>query len=700
MGDLKINSNLLFLIVLSIISIWYNYYMELNKIIIGLLEKLYKEELLELDESKVLDFFSISKNELKKITSFTRFFYFHNEKIKLRNNLRIGTIQKRKLVDFLVTPQGDNRLVYKALAFDGDLVLMDLLNEKILIYLKRSITHLIATVKFSKRSKPYFILDSIEEYHLELTTDAPLIKGAIIYVEIDEIIGDKILGTYLKTIAHEDDPDAETLKIVYHKGWPIEFSDEALLEADEVSVDYEYELKNRRDLRNLLTFTIDGEDAKDLDDAISIELIDNNYQVGIHIADIGYLVKEGTKLDEEALLRGTSVYLVDRVIPMLPHAISNGVGSLNEGVDRLTLSCFVTFDENYKILDYEIVKSVINSKKRLTYKEVNQLFEKDKWKHHHEISDALLKLYEIAKFLEISRKQTGTIDFESTELKFITKNRRVVKIEKRQSGPAERMIEALMILANETVANHMHNLQYPSVYRIHEMPDLDRLMESVKTIEKLGFKVKTKDFRNPKTISELTDMALKTRYHKIVSMLVLKAMKRAKYTAYRDIHYGLNSQCYTHFTAPIRRYPDLILHRVIHDLLFKGANFEKRFNYYDANLPEILKDNSNQERLAIDIERDVEKLASIEFLNNNLDKTYKGQIVSILPSGMFIELTNGIEGFSALRNMSSYFYYFEETLNYINDFGLEYKLGDFVLVEYIGYNIERLEIDFKIIKKV
>ena len=257
-----------------------------------------------------------------------------------------------------------------------------------------------------------------------------------------------------------------------------------------------------------------------------------------------------------------------------------------------------------------------------------------------------------------------------------------------------------MILANETVATHLNNLEYPSVYRIHEKPDLDRLMESVKMIEKIGFKVETKDFSNPKTIARLTSLAEKTRYKKIVSMLVLKAMKRAKYVSYKDIHYGLNSQCYTHFTAPIRRYPDLILHRIIHSLLFQEENFEKMYRYYDNILPEVLKDASNQERLAIEIERDVEKLAAIDFLNNNEDNIYKGQIVAILPSGMFIELSNGIEGFCALRSLSSYFYYLEDTLNYVNDFGVEYKLGDFVLVEYIGYNIDRLEIDFKILKKV
>ncbi len=675
--------------------------MKLNNLLIDLLLKFYEENETSLNEDVVFEAFNTSKEALRKTSHFNMLFYFHNEMIKLRSNLKIGYIQKRKTVDFLISKDIDTRLVYKALAFDGDLVLMDLANEKILAYLKRSKTHLIATVEFSKKNKPYFILDNEPLYHLELTSDAPLIKGAIIFVLIDEIVENKIYGTYLKTIGHEDDPDIETLKIIYSKGWPIEFSEEVLAEADRVSFDLEYEKEKRVDLSHLLTFTIDGDDAKDFDDAISLEVVDDKYKLGIHIADIGYLVKKDSLLDIEAQERATSLYLVDRVIPMLPHAISNGVGSLNEGEHKLTLSVIITFDKKYKMIDYEILKSIIVSDKRLTYNEVNKLFYEGKFKHQEEIKTALLKLYDLSKHLIKERELTGTIDFESTELVFITdRNRKIINVEKRESKDAERLIESFMILANETVAKHLNDLNYPSVYRINEKPDFDRLLDSVIVISKLGFNVDTKVFSNPKTFAKLTALADKTRYKKIVSMLVLKAMKRAKYTAYKDIHYGLNSMCYTHFTAPIRRYPDLILHRIIHDLLFQEGNFEKMFKYYDTNLPEILKHSSNQERLAIDISRDVEKLAAIEYLNNNLDKTYKGQIVAILPSGMFIELTNGIEGFCALRTLPSYFYYLEDSLNYINDYGVEYKLGDFVLVEYIGYNIDRLEIDFTILKKV
>lgn len=660
----------------------------------------YEQAVQDLSLDLIFDEFGLRIEELIELPSFKKYFYVHNGIIKLRANLRVGKIQKRKTVDFLLTQSEDYRLVFKALAFDGDLVLMDLTNESILLYLKRGITHLIATVNLSKKGKPFFTLDFESDYHLEVKSEAPFIKGAIIYLQIDEIIKNKVICTYLKTIAHVDDPDAEMLKIVYKHEWPVEFSEELLHEADNLTVDYQLERQNRLELTNLLTFTIDGEDAKDLDDAISLVETNDGYQVGIHIADIGYLVKEGSLIDIEAEKRGTSLYLVDRVIPMLPHQISNGVGSLTAGEEKLTISVLFNITKDYKVVNYEINQSIIKSSKRLSYTEVNQLIELNHFNHGEKIKNALMKLYEFSKFLIEERKKKGTIDFESIELKFIMAENRIVRIEKRTSGEAEKLIEALMILANETVATHLNNLNYPSVYRIHETPDLDRLMDSVKIIQKLGFTVNTKDFSNPKTIARLTDLAAESRYHKIVSQLVLKAMKRAKYTSYKEIHYGLNSQCYTHFTAPIRRYPDLILHRIIHDLLFDKTLFNKKFQYYDNHLGAILKDASDKERLAIEIERDVEKLSAISFLNNNLDKTYKGQIVSILPSGMFIELTNGIEGFCALRNLSSYFYYYEDTLNYINDFGLEYKLGDYVLVEYIGHNIDRLEIDFKIIKKV
>lgn len=240
---------------------------------------------------------------------------------------------------------------------------------------------MIATVEFSKKNKPYFVLDNEPLYHLELTSDAPLIKGAIIFVLIDDIVENKIYGTYLKTIGHRDDPDIETLKIIYSKGWPIEFSEELLAEADKISFDLEYEKQKRTDLSHLLTFTIDGDDAKDFDDAISLEIVDDKYKLGIHIADIGYLVKKDSLIDKEAQERATSLYLVDRVIPMLPHAISNGVGSLNEGEHKLTISVIITFDKNYKMIDYEILKSIIVSDKRLTYNEVNNLFYEGKFKH-------------------------------------------------------------------------------------------------------------------------------------------------------------------------------------------------------------------------------------------------------------------------------------------------------------------------------
>ncbi|MGI6781839.1 MAG: ribonuclease R family protein [Acholeplasmataceae bacterium] len=671
-----------------------------NDLLTKILIFFYEHEGQNFELDFLFDELGITFDDLKTIDSFKKYFYLHNEQLKLHPNLRVGKISKGKVADYLKCYDDSYRLTFRTQTLNGDIILMNMISEIILLYLARETTHVIATVDQSKRGKTYYILEDIEQFHLELNEAPQLMKGEIIYVLIDNVVDNKITGTYLKTIGHINDPDIEMLKIIYKHDWPTDFSEEVINEARNIKIDYQDERKKRLDLTRILTFTIDGANAKDLDDAISFKQLNDSYEVGIHIADIGYLVKEGSLIDMEAQNRATSLYVVNKVIPMLPVQISNGVGSLNENEEKLTLSVIFKISKDFNVLDYKLEKTIIKSDFRLTYDEVNSLFYDNEFQHSNELKAALLFLYEFSKVLFDKSKKAGSIDFESTELEFVVDGEEVIDVFKRESRDAERLIEALMILANETVATHLNNLNYPSVYRIHEAPDFEKLQESIKMISKLGFKSNLKDYKNPKNIARLVNMANNTRYRHIVSQLVLKSMKRAVYTPYREIHYGLGLQCYTHFTAPIRRYPDLILHRLINDLLFDKSNFEKKFNYYDQILPEILKHSSQQERVAIEIERDIEKLYSIKYLNQNFDKIYKGQIVSILPSGMFIALQNGIEGFCPLRTLDTYFYYYEETLNYINDYGVEYKLGDFVLVEYIGYDVSRLEIDFKIIKKV
>lgn len=671
-----------------------------NKLLHEILIFFYEHEGQAFKLDFLFDELGISLEMIKKINSYQKYFYLHNQQLKLHPNLRVGKISKGKTTDYLRSHDDSHRLTFKTLTLNGDIVLMNMMTEVILIYLKREITHLIATVDVSKKKKQFYRLEDIEEFHLEVKEAPLLMKGQIIYVLIERINHNKIIGSYIDTIGHVNDPEIEMLKIIYKKDWPLEFSKEVIEESRNIKIDYEVEKKSRLDFTNTLTFTIDGADAKDLDDAISFKKCNDYYEIGVHIADIGYLVKEGSQIDLEAQKRATSLYVINKVIPMLPYEISNGIGSLNENEEKLTLSVIFKFSKDNQLLDYSIEKTIIKSDYRLTYDEVNSLFYDNIFHYNNELKEALLKLHQISQQLFEKSKKSGSIDFDSTELEFVIEDDTIIEVKKRESREAEKLIEALMILANETVATHLNNLNYPAVYRIHEAPDFEKLNDSIKVISRLGFESNIKDYKNPKNIAKLVNLSSDTRYRHIVSQLVLKAMKRAIYVPYCEIHYGLGLQCYTHFTAPIRRYPDLILHRLINDLLFDKTNFKKKFSYYDEVLPEILKHASTQERVAIEIERDIKKLYAIKYLNQNIEKIYKGQIVSILPSGMFISLQNGIEGFCALRNLETYFYYYEDTLNYINDYGVEYKLGDYVLVEYIGHDVSRLEIDFKIIKKV
>lgn len=640
-------------------------------------------------------------DNIKKLNNFNRYLIILNDYLKFNNGIVVGKVAKKRNSSFLLTYNKDYFMDLKYnenSTLDGDIILYDIYNDRVLEFIKRPLEKIISTVKKSKKGKLFFELEDSYEHFLELVEiNAPLIEGAVILVRVLNIVGLKIQGSYIKTIGHVDDPEIEVLKIVYNYNWPTDFHDLELKEADLIKVDIEKELNYRQDFRNLLTFTIDGLDAKDLDDAISLELIANSYRVGIHIADIGYLIKEGSLLDQEALKRGTSVYLGNKVIPMLPHTISNGLGSLNKGEDRLSLSVFITFNENFEQINFEIYEGIINVKHRLDYKSVNEFFHQDKTLGNDELDLVLIILNKIAKHLAHKRIENGALEFKSSELKFIYEKELIVDVLLRKEDEAENLIEQFMILANENVALYLTNLEYPSVYRIHEKPDLDKIKDSVSKIAKLGFKIPAKDFTKPKNVQSLANLAKNTRYEQIIQTYILRAMMKAKYVSYQERHFGLNSNCYTHFTAPIRRYPDLILNRIIHALVFNKSNFDKSFKHFETILPSILENNSIQERKAMQIERDVEKLNSINYLNNQKEDIYDAQIITILPSGMFVILKNGIEGFVALRNLNTYFYYNQETSSYFNDYGIQYKLGDFVTVKYIGYNLDRLEIDFEII---
>lgn len=672
-----------------------------DEILKDLLLKIYKEERREFDTHDLMHEYNLSFQNLLKVKKLRSFFIINNTLTNLRENLYVGKVDKKKSVSFLLKNDGDIKISDDKELFNNDIILYDRRKNKVLLYLERGIKQIIATVKYNKKGKMYFDLSNNLKHELviePLKTDFK--PGEVIKVEVNKIVKDVIYATYLETIGFDSDVDIETLKLVSKYNWPQEFSIDSLNYANNLKINLDKELKYRKDFRKLYTFTIDGDDAKDLDDAISYEETKGKIKVGIHIADIGYFVKKDSPLDIEAYNRSQSLYLGNDVIPMLPPEISNNLGSLNPNEDKLCLSAIITFDKNYKQIDFNIYESIIRSKYRLTYDKCNNFIQNNKSLGDKKLDNTIKKLVKLTDYIQSQRDNKGEIDFKSTELYFKFDNYgNVIDVSKRIEGRSEKIIETLMILANTNVSNLLTNLDYPSLYRIHDKPDSDKLDNASNIIKNLGFTIDTKNLSNPINIKKILLETNNSNYYKIVNNLLLRSMAKAKYTSYQDIHFGLNLNNYTHFTAPIRRYCDLVVNRIIRELYFGHGDFEKAYKYYDDNLGEIANYISQKERLAIKIERDNYKLLSIEYLNKDFDKIYEGQIISTIPSGMFVEISNGIEGFVSLRNFDTYFYYDEENLLFFNDYNDTYKIGDFVKVKLIDYDYENLEIDFEIIKE-
>ena len=464
-------------------------------------------------------------------------------------------------------------------------------------------------------------------------------------------------------------------------------------------------MKGRKDLRNEILFTIDGDDTKDIDDAVSINKDGNNYILGVHIADVSYYVKEGTKLYEEALDRGTSVYLVDRVIPMLPHKLSNGICSLNPNEDRLAISCIMTINENGKIINHEIFESVIKSKKQMTYKNVNKILNNEEIPQGYEEYVNDLKLMEeLSKILRKEKLKRGYLEFDSSEVKILVdENGKPYDILKRESSKGENLIEDFMIAANETVASHIFFLEYPSVYRVHEIPDDKKIKDFLSSISLLGYNVKSnKHFENPLELKNVLDQLKDKEEFKILSMLLLRCMRKAEYKMENLGHYGLGSKCYTHFTSPIRRFPDTTVHTLLRKYIFNtptDKELNKLIDHYIEVLPEICAHSSKKERDSIDCERNVENMKMAEYMESHIGEEYDGIIDSVLSFGMFVELDNLVEGLVHVKDLKGDFYdYIEETNSLKGQrTGKIYTLGQKVRIKVIGASKENSTIDFEII---
>lgn len=511
-------------------------------------------------------------------------------------------------------------------------------------------------------------------------------------------------GRVTEILGHINDPGVDIMSVVYRYELPTEFGEKVMHQAERVpDAVQEADRAGRMDLRDLQMVTIDGEDAKDLDDAVSLYQDEKGwYHLGVHIADVSNYVQENSALDWEALKRGTSVYLVDRVIPMLPHKLSNGICSLNQGVDRLALSCLMIINGKGEVTDYQIAETVICVDRRMSYTSVRKILEDKDEEERQRYADFVPMfelMEELAAILRRKRHKRGSIDFDFAESKILLdENGHPVEIRPYERNVATKIIEDFMLIANETVAQHFFWLDLPFVYRTHDKPDPDKIMKLSAFIHNFGYHVKlTGDEVHPKELQKLLDKISDTEEETLISRLTLRSMKQAKYTVECTGHFGLACQYYCHFTSPIRRYPDLQIHRIIKDQL-RGRLREERIEHYADRLPEVAKHSSKMERRADEAERETDKLKKAEYMEEHIGEIYDGVISGITQWGIYVELPNTVEGLIHVSTLSGdFFYYDEESYEMVGrDTGMTYKLGQRITIQVKGVDRMAGTVEFMI----
>ena len=534
--------------------------------------------------------------------------------------------------------------------------------------------------------------------------DMGAVTGHKVVVKITDFGGErrKPEGIVTEIIGHVNDPGTDIASIIKAYGLPEEFPQEVMREAGLMPgrVD-ERETEGRLDLRRLQTVTIDGEDAKDLDDAITISKEgDGRYTLGVHIADVTHYVREGKPLDEEALKRGTSVYLVDRVIPMLPHKLSNGICSLNAGEDRLALSCIMDIDDRGNVLGHRVAETVIRVDRRMTYTAVNAIVTDRDQAVMEEYQDFVAMfdtMKELADILRAKRRQRGSIDFDFPESKIVLDDKgRPVDIRPYERNAATRIIEDFMLMANETVAEDYFWQELPFVYRTHEYPDPEKMKRLGTFINNFGYAIRTQNGEvHPKEIQKLLDRIQGTDEEALISRLTLRSMRQARYGTVCTGHYGLAANYYTHFTSPIRRYPDLQIHRIIKENLRTGLS-QKRISHYDRILPQVAKQCSAMERRADEAERETDKFKKCQYMSGHIGEAFEGAISGVTGWGLYVELPNTVEGLIHISELKGdYFIFDEERMELMGErTNVRYKLGQKVRVLVKGCDKLTRTIDF------
>lgn len=508
-------------------------------------------------------------------------------------------------------------------------------------------------------------------------------------------------GKVVEILGHINDPGVDILSIIRQYDLPSDFPDNVYNQIEKISDEVVPEdIEGRKDLRNITMVTIDGEDAKDLDDAVSLDMLSNgNYKLGVHIADVTNYVRENTHLDKEAFKRGTSVYLVDRVIPMLPHKLSNGICSLNAGVDRLALSCIMEIDESGKVVSHEICQSVINVNKRMSYTVVNDLLtnESSEYLSENEFLIPMFKNMEKLRNILLNKRiKRGAIEFDFAEAKIILdENGKPIDIKAYERNIATSIIEEFMLVCNETVAEEYFWLELPFVYRSHAEPDEEKIEKLSEFISKFGYILKGNG-NHPKSIQKILAKAKDKPEDAIINRIVLRSLKQARYTAVNEGHFGLAAKYYCHFTSPIRRYPDLEIHRIIKEHL-NGNLSEKRISYLSKKTPEVAKQSSIRERVADEAERETDNLKKVEYMKDKIGECFEGIISGVTSWGIYVELPNTIEGMVSVKNLDDDYYFFDEpNIQYVGEHtGKTYSIGDKVKVVLVKANVYERNLDFE-----
>ncbi len=637
--------------------------------------------------------------------------------ILLKNcpNLKIGKLSlNKKGYGFVILEREDDLYIPADMiggATHDDVVLAEITRfgvkreGRILRVLKRDLNNVVGEIIAVDHQFQLKLDDEKKDLTIVLNpeTTKECVEGHKVYVRLTKELGKKkYLADVLKILGHKDDPGVDILSIAYKYQFDADFSNEVLEELPKipVSVD-EASLKGRVDYTNEEVFTIDGSYTKDIDDAISIRMEDDCYVLGVHIADVSHYVKENTALGDAAYERGTSVYLADTVIPMIPHKLSNGICSLNEGELRLTMSCVMKISKIGEVLSYDITPSYIKSRKKMTYEAVNDILMRDVVAPGYEPFVASLRLMnELAHLLQKKIVERGYINFELDEARVIQdESGKAIDVVMREREDGEKLIESFMIIANEVVASHIYHMELPFLYRVHGKPNSEKIDDFVNLVKLLGYELKTRTIDlSPKAMQSLLDELDEKPEFKILSSLLLRSMKKAEYSKENIGHFGLASRAYTHFTSPIRRYPDLVVHRLLKKYLVEKDFSMSTISYLEQNLVLIGTHCSEREVAADQAEREVDDMKMAEYMESHVGEEFDGVISTVTNFGFFVELPNLIEGLVHVNSLKGDFYqYVPESLALIgNRTKKTYRVGEKVHVVCVGASKETSMIDFEL----